>query len=249
MAGNIFTRLIDLGQSLSGVYNDPKQARAQLEQKKLVNPVIEQEIRQAVFAAVVPVIRSMLALNYTASGVGIKTGTLYRGTVSDATINFSVDGNFIEIRMPSGLTYGEGKGNVYSNAGAKKYGALYQERPMRAILDTVIGGADRGYGSQNGHAIFGYRKQGLLGAKAKQSVKKAVLKGAKLSNRQGKAADAIKTGNITVVPPKPPFFTLLPAQIQQLRWVQLQTIQAELQKRGMNSVPDDLQVGFRTVGT
>ena len=248
MGLDLFARLTNLGQALSGISDDPVATRKEADQKNLLTPEISAIIRQKILSAVIPTIKAMLATNYAASGIGVKTGTLYRGTVTDVNIFVNQKNSYIIIQMPSGLRY-EGKGNPYASAGAKKYGSLHQARPMRAILDTVVGGQDRGLGYQyvnnKPHAIFGYRNQGVLGAKAKRSIKQAILKGAKLSNRQGKASDAIKSGGITVTPPRPPFFTLTPAQLVQLRTIQLQVIATELSARGLKVNPNQVEMGLK----
>ncbi len=133
----------------------------------------------------IPFVRQLLAANYTASGLGRRSGRLYAAAVTGAVID--VAPGVLKIRFAPGQS-----GKVY------KYGA-----------------------SQN----YGYvRGATALGAKAKKTFKKAVLRGQKVSKRvaAGHASRGIDVGALKVVAGKD-FFKITETQnmLIQTRYIKL----------------------------
>lgn len=143
-------------------------------------------------ASLVPIVRRILASNYRASGIGRESGELWQKSVAAATVRVNNRGTLIVIEMGSG-----GDKSVYARAGAFRFGAVRNTQFKSTFVDLSTGATKTYKGG----------KGGVIGARAKRSIKKAVLGGGALSARQSKATDAISK-SVIVTRPKSPFFTI-----------------------------------------
>ena len=164
-----------------------------------VTPKKLEDIHNRATQATVKTIRTCLAANYTASGLNRKTGDLYNASVTMANVisagianldgTFSISG--IYIRM--GARFPK---EVYASAGAFRYGGVRGKG-----MDVMKAANAQGVG----HVL------GRGGQRQRRKLKKSAARLAKFG--EGTAA------GVTYIKPRPPFFELLPDQIQQVATV------------------------------
>lgn len=143
-------------------------------------------------ASLVPVVRKILGQNYKKAGIGIISRELWNKSVMQAIVRVNARGTAIIVEMAPG-----GKKETYAAAGAFRFGAV-RNREFKSTYIDLPTGATKTYKGGKG---------GVIGAKAKRSIKKKIFSGKELSPRQQKAQDALRK-NITVIAPKSPFFDL-----------------------------------------
>lgn len=157
---------------------------------------------------VLPLIRSMLAQNYAASGLGTapsnqknpkryKKGALYQYSVTLAdVIALGSLNDIANTFTPGGIFIRMGRGadsHIYAAAGVFRYGGVHGTR--EAIMSEA--GA-HGVGS----------KLGMGGERQKRRIKKAAMRLAK---------HGVKTAaGVTYMQPRPPFFKLSYSQVMEI---------------------------------
>jgi len=164
-----------------------------------VSPAKLEDIHNRATQATRSTIRSFLAINYTASGLNVKTGDLYRASVEMANVISAgitqADGTFtingIYIRLGRGFNR-----HVYESAGAFRYGGV------RGKGIDVMKAANR---AGVGHVL------GRGGQRQRRKLKKQ----AERLSKHGVNSAA----GVTFIEPRPPFFQLLPDQIQRVATV------------------------------
>lgn len=151
-------------------------------------PAALRQIQRRVAIKLRPVIISVLAQAYTASGVGRISGDLWRATVEQVSVEIYSDA--IVVRMPKGLA-----ANVYARAGAFKFGSV-TNKVFKSTYTDLITGETKSYKSGKG---------GLFGERAKRSLKAQVFKGVAKGK---KTLSAANSGSVIVKAPKHGFFSL-----------------------------------------
>jgi len=167
--------------------------------------------------------RNMLVQNYGASGLGGKSkkgATGLRAAMNQAVIN--VQPTKVMVYLPSGLQFSDGKGSVYAAAGAFKWGAVRQ--PLTKAKGSLYKDLP------TGQYVPRKTAAGEYGEKAKRTIKASALGGAGL---KGKAYKALHTGGVTVIAPKPPFFTTTASQNKQLQDEWFGHVKAALKSLGI----------------
>lgn len=192
-------------------------------------------------------IRQMLLANMRASGLQKRTGTM-----EAAIANVIVDvtrGNLF-IHMQSGLKYPPSSsvktrkrndtGDPYAAAGAFRYGAVRQPRKKTHYKDLptgVLKKLKKGKGGQFGESV-------------KRAVKRVIVKGGKLTEREAKGPAArllqmvrpevknlytpTKTGgHASVIKPRADFFQLTSAQLAALEQLRFEGCKAALGRLGV----------------
>lgn len=163
-------------------------------------------------ASLVPVVRKILANNYRAAGIGRESGDLWQKSVAQAQVRVNDRGTLIVIEMASG-----GDKSVYARAGAFRFGAVRNSQFKSTYVDLITGATK----------IYKGGKGGVIGAKAKQSIKKSAFGDKPLSAKQSKAAGAVVSKSVIVIKPKSPFFTL-DNSIDEIERVFVQAVQKEI---------------------
>lgn len=158
-----------------------------------MNPKYLEQFHNRATKLVTPTIRSFLAVNYSSSGLAVKTGALYKYSVTLANIiaggTRSTDGfNIGSIFIKMG---NNAPAHVYASAGVFRYGGVHGTRT--AVLASA---SQLGVGS----------KLGLGGGKQRRRVKKSM---SKLANHGVTTA-----AGVTYIKPRPPFFELTLSQVE-----------------------------------
>ncbi len=172
-------------------------------------------------------IKQMLIDNYQSSGLKSKTGTMERA-VNNIHVDVSV--GHVYWYLPQDIEYPrengkKANGDFYAAAGSFRYGAVRQPRPMREVLDPVIGAYWPGKKNvyRNNHRVLRVAKKGVFGTNAKRTLKRYALDGHTLTasekrSNSGKAVKAYETkgGGVSVIKPRYPFMELTPSQKEEL---------------------------------
>lgn len=106
---------------ISAVSKEPEKVYEQLSKiGTFARRYLDEELR-SMHAVLLPLVKAELAANYAKSGLGIRTGTLYRATVSGIILQVGTGG--FRVLMQAGVKRSD-DGNVYGQAGAYKYGGV-----------------------------------------------------------------------------------------------------------------------------
>lgn len=195
-------------RDLTGKATALKQVGASLDWADRLNPSQLKYIHQQAAKAMQLSVRGFLAQNYVASGLKVRTGALYRASVSMARViagGFNnAGGGFtitaVYVKMAQGFD-----AEVYESAGVFRYGGVRAQRGSVMEAAGLLGVA---------------HTQGKGGAKQKRRIKKDAAKMSKLG---------IDTAaGVTYIKPKPPFFQLLPEQVARVALVYQRTFVAEV---------------------
>jgi hypothetical protein len=194
-------------------------------QLEAVEQLDSAELMKSVVKQIEPVIRAELKKSYQRSGVGRATGTLERVVVTEAIIGPTRQGFYV--KYAPGVAYKSGKGSPYGAAGAFRYGAVHQ--PLTKAKGSLYKDLSTGL------MVPRKKAAGDLGWRAKQTLKKSVLK--KKNPNVNIFYGSKNVGNgVYVTRPKPGFFELDTAQQQRVVRAAIPVMIGELKQRGIRAV-------------
>lgn len=156
------------------------------------------QIYQAAAKKLEPLVRNLLKKNYNAAGLKVKSGDLYKASVTNATVFVNARASLIIISMGAGADK-----DVYERAGAFRFGAV-RNTQFRTTYTDLSTGETKSY--KEG-------KSGVIGAKQKRTIKAIAFgtakdpKGNLAKLNRARQEYAIERTQI-VIAPKPPFFNL-----------------------------------------
>ena len=187
--------------------------------------------------ALTPAIRAMVRGSYAGSGLKNHTGTLAKA-VAGAIV--TVGRKKIYVRLAPEIESKSGS-SVYTYGGALQYGAVRQPKIKRRVYDFPTG-------------KYKYGNRGALGVRAARTLKKLALgeavhasgiqslkSGIKIKSLPGyhrrahgteiknDTSKSVVIGGVVVIKPRP-FFTLTPAQVQNLQATFTKFVQASVNR-------------------